>query len=171
MKYFLGGKNITFINRKIIDASANALFVEIVNALNSGDVKSTEKFLSQFINIIKQYAQDKKGEYSEISFSSLESVKSYIDHNLEEKINLEELASIANINKYGFAKKFKFSVGMSPMNYVLMKKIFSSKKTITNYSNLTNIAFDYNFTDMAHFSKTFKRFVGLSPKIYQKSVF
>jgi len=77
---------------------------------------------------------------------------------------------LANINKFGFVKKFKASTGMTPMNYVLMRKIFSSKKMISSNSELTTIAYQYNFTDMAHYSKTFKRFVGISPRKYQESL-
>ena len=77
---------------------------------------------------------------------------------------------IANLNKFGFAKKFKIFTGMSPMNYILMRKIFSSKKLISPNSELTKIAYQYNFTDMAHYSKTFKRFIGISPKKYKETI-
>ena len=56
------------------------------------------------------------------------------------------------------------------MNYVLMRKIFSSKTLIKSNLELTEVAYQYNFTDMAHFSKTFKRFIGISPKSYQESI-
>lgn len=59
---------------------------------------------------------------------------------------------------------------MTPMNYVLMKKVFSSKKDIHSNSELTEVAYRYNFTDMAHYSKTFKRFIGISPKKYRESI-
>ena len=88
----------------------------------------------------------------------------------EDKFELNELSKIANINKFGFAKKFKTFTGMTPMNYILMRKIFSSKKAISSNSELTEIAYQYNFTDIAHFSKTFKRFIGISPKQYKKSI-
>ena len=51
-----------------------------------------------------------------------------------------------------------------------MKKAFSSKKLINPSTELTKIAYQYNFTDLAHFSKTFKRYVGISPKNYQKNI-
>jgi len=43
------------------------------------------------------------------------------------------------------------------MNYILLKKIFSAKDLITTSTDLTKKAHQYNFTDLAHFSKTFKR--------------
>jgi AraC-like DNA-binding protein len=56
------------------------------------------------------------------------------------------------------------------MNYVLMRKIFSSKALIKSNIELTEVAYQYNFTDIAHFSKTFKRFIGISPKRYKESI-
>ncbi len=84
-------------------------------------------------------------------------------------MTLDQLAKIANINKFGFAKKFKLSTGMSPANYILMKKIFASKELIDKNTELTQLAFEFDFSDLAHFSKTFKRFVGLAPRKYQNS--
>jgi len=167
MKYLLNGKNITFLNRKIISLNANLLFIELKNAIGTNNIKKIEALLSKFVHVIKHYSQDKKEEYSEFNISNFNTICDYIENNLTEKFNLEELSKIANINKYGFAKKFKTSTGMSPMNYILMKKIFSSKKLITKSSELTQIAYNYDFYDLAHYSKSFKRYIGISPKKYQ----
>ncbi|MTI32332.1 AraC family transcriptional regulator [Xanthovirga aplysinae] len=170
MKYLLGGINIIFINRKINNREANQLFLQLKNALDLKDIQTIENLLIQFVNILKEYSEEKAGEYSELGFNNLNHVNNYIESHIAHKLSLEELSNVANINKYGFAKKFKASTGMTPMNYVLMKKVFSSKKLITPNTELTQIAYDYNFSDMAHFSRTFKRYIGISPKSYQKNI-
>ena len=111
-----------------------------------------------------------KNEYSELNLNSFRQINNYIETHIYDKFSLNELSKIANINKFGFAKKFKASTGMTPINYILMKKVFSSKKLINTKTELTTIAYQYNFTDLAHFSNTFKRFVGISPKNYQQSI-
>lgn len=170
MKDILNGKNIKFTNRKIKSKKANKLFVKLKNAINKQEVKNIEFYLQQFINTIKSYSQETEEEYFELTIKDFEQINSYIEKNIYEKFNLNELSKIANINKFGFSKKFKASTGMSPINYILMKKVFSSKKLIDFNTELTTIAYQYNFTDLAHFSKTFKRFVGISPKSYQQSL-
>ena len=167
VKYIFNGQNIFFTNRKISNPKANLLFIELKEAIDSNDLFKTEQLVFQFLNILKYYSDEKKEEYSELNFNSLNNINTYIDNNITNKLNLEELSKVVNINKFGFAKKFKASTGMSPMNYILMKKIFSSKKIITPNSDLTQIAFDYEFSDLSHFSNTFKRYVGISPKEYQ----
>jgi len=170
MKHVLNGKNIEFLNRQITNKKANKLFLDLKNALNTKNPKTIEFRLFQFINILKTYSQENKNEYSELNFDSFNIISDYIEKHIYDKFCLNQLSKMANINKYGFAKKFKVSTGMTPMNYILMRKIFSSKRLINPSSELTEIAYQYNFTDMAHFSKTFKRFVGISPKKYQKTI-
>ncbi len=168
MKYLVNGKNIIFNNRKIYDYKANTLFTQISKAIDEKDFEKTEQLLTDFIHIIQQYSQEKKENYKGLNFKLLHNIDDYIEHNITKKFNLDELAKITNINKFGFAKKFKLSTGMSAMNYIQMKKIFSSKSLITKQSELTQLAIDYNFSDLSHYSKTFKRYVGISPKAFQK---
>ena len=170
MKYVLNGENILFLNRKINSEKANKLFVELKTALETQDSKTIKYQLFQFVESLKPYSQKNENEYSKLNFDHFKQTDRYIENHICDKFCLNELAKIANINKFGFVKKFKTSTGMTPMNYILMRKIFSSKKLISKNSELTDIAYQYNFTDMAHFSKTFKRYIGLSPKKYQENL-
>ncbi|CAM4390501.1 AraC family transcriptional regulator [Zobellia nedashkovskayae] len=170
MKYLLNGKNIKFINRQINSTKANKLFIELLDALDTKNEDKVAHCLSQFVAVLKFYSEENKTEYSGLNFNSFNQINTYIEDHIYDKFQLNELSKIANINKFGFAKKFKGFTGMTPMNYILMRKIFSSKKSINSNSELTEIAYKYNFTDMAHFSKTFKRFIGISPKTYKESI-
>lgn len=170
MKYVLNGKSIKFINRQITSDKANKLFLALKKSLDIKNDKMIENCLSQFINTLKLYSQEKQSEYSELDFKGYHQISSYIENHIHDKFSLNELSKVANINKFGFTKKFKVLTGMTPMNYVLMRKIFSSKALIKSNLELTEIAYKYNFTDMAHFSKTFKRFIGISPKKYKENI-
>lgn len=169
MKYFLGGKNVIFYQRKINDVYANYFFSLIKEAIDTNNASVIEPLLMKFINRLKIYSIIKDEDYCTIKFNSLIEISAYIDTNISNKFNLDELAKIVNLNKYSFIKRFKATTGMTPMNYILMHKIFSAKKLITSDSDLTQIAFDYEFSDLAHFSNTFKRYIGVSPKVYQKN--
>jgi AraC-like DNA-binding protein len=170
MKYALKGKNIKFINRQIDSTKANDLFLELKGALALKNDEKIELYLTQFTNTLEKYSQENKTDYMGLNFNSYHQINSYIEDHIYDKLSLEDLAQIVHINKFGFAKKFKALTGMTPMNYVLMRKIFSSKALIKSNLELTEIAYQYNFTDMAHFSKTFKRFIGISPSKYKESL-
>jgi len=170
MKYMLNGKNITFLNRKINSIKANELFIKLKKAIDINSPGKIEFYLRQFVNNLKYYSQKNEKECLEINFKEFNEINLYIEHNICEKFCLNKLSKMANINKFGFAKRFKAVTGMTPMNYILMKKVFSSKKLINSNTELTEIAYYYNFTDLPHYSNTFKRFVGISPKNYQQSI-
>lgn len=170
VKTLLGGKSIKFSNRQITSNKANKLFLAVKDALETKDDEVIQHNLSKFLGLLKSYSEEYEKEYSEIKYQNFNQINNYIESHIYDKFSLDTFSKLANINKFGFVKKFKASTGMTPMNYVLMKKIFSSKKLITSNSELTTIAYQYNFTDMAHYSKTFKRFVGISPRKYQESL-
>lgn len=170
MKYLFDGKNIFFSNRKINSQKASQKFAQLTKAMDTENPESIEFFLHQFVNTLQPYSQEDEKEPSGLNFDDFHQVNSHIENHIYDKFCLNELSKMANINKFGFIKKFRASTGMTPMNYILMKKIFSCKNRITPNAALTEIAYQYNFTDMAHFSKTFKRYIGLSPKMYKESL-
>lgn len=170
MKYFLNGKNIIFKNRQINSKLVNQLFLNLKNALNLQNDKLIEFHLLQFVISLQSYSQESEKEYYKLNFKNFNTINDYIENNISDKFCLDELAKMANINKFGFVKNFKATSGMTPINYILMKKIFASKKLIVPQMELTELAYQYNFADVAHFSKTFKRYIGLSPKKYQESL-
>jgi len=170
MKSVFDGKTISFTNRKITNDQANQYFLDLKESIVKGDKNLIEQKLKNFIELLKSHYEETEVEHSELDFSSFKSINLHIEKHIQEKFNLTELAKMAMINKYGFAKKFKSSTGMTPMNYILMKKIFSAKSLIKANSDLTKIAHQYNFSDLAHFSKTFKRYIGISPNSFKESL-
>lgn len=170
MKFLLNGQNIKFTNRIINSKKANQLFMDLKYAMDTRNSDVIEFSLKQFVNTLKIYSQVNPKEYSEQNLYGFKDVNNYIEHNICDKFCLVELSKMANINKYGFVKKFKASTGMTPMNYILMKKIFSSKTLINPNMELTELAYQYNFCDLAHFSKTFKHYIGISPKKFKDNL-
>lgn len=166
MKYYTQ-ENIIFNQRKIQDVQVSSKFLALKKSIETGDQQHIHSSLKQFIELIKPYSNFKNENYASLNFAEFENLEEYIEQNIFEKFDLSTLAQLTNSNKYGFVKKFKLFTGMSPMNYIIMRKIFLSKSSIAPNTNLSELAYKYNFTDLAHFSKTFKRYIGVPPKTYQ----
>ena len=96
---------------------------------------------------------------------------SYIDDNIYRKITLGQLAKEFNLSPYHFCRVFEKYFHMTPMRYVLMKKIEISKYLLTyTQDTLSGIASSLNFADQSHFSKTFKQFQKESPLAFRKKL-
>ncbi len=98
-------------------------------------------------------------------------VKNYIDAHLEEDIRLEDLARAVHLNKFYLAHIFKESYGVAPMRYLTEQRILKAKNMLeqTDYS-ISTLAQAMGFSSANYFSQSFKKYTGLTPIQYRRSV-
>lgn len=107
-----------------------------------------------------------------LSSLQLRQVVEYVHEHLTEELSLIDLAEPMNLSAFHFARLFKNSLGFSPHQYVLQNRVARAKKLIavSTKPNLTDVGLQVGFYDQAHFTKAFKRVVGVSPKCFFKQV-
>ncbi len=93
----------------------------------------------------------------------------YIKEHLTEKISIDKLVAKTSLSKSYFFKVFKNTLGMSPVDYLLVERIKFAKELIktTNYQ-VAEIAYKSGFSSPSYFSKQFKRFENISPGHFKK---
>ena len=98
----------------------------------------------------------------------LNRVLEYIAAKLHEDLSLAALAEVAGMNPYYFSRLFKQSTGLSPHRYVLEQRISRAQQFLRS-SDMTifEAGVRTGFADQGHFSKVFRRFVGVSPTEYR----
>lgn len=95
----------------------------------------------------------------------------YIEKNLTDDIDLENLASSACLSKYHFCRLFKKRLGITPMKFVTYMKIEKAKEIIQKDDiTISAVAIHVGFNDLSSFITQFKKFTGLTPYIYKKSL-
>ena len=99
---------------------------------------------------------------------SLNRVLEYIHANLGSDLHLKELADIADLSAFHFAKLFKRSTGRSPHQYVLQQRLECAKALLRNrHIGLSEVSLRAGFSDQSHLSNVFRRFVGLTPSRFR----
>lgn len=95
-------------------------------------------------------------------------IKNYIDSHYSDNITLDYLADIAHINKFHLVHSFSKQLGVSPINYLINKRIDESKSLLktTNYS-IRDISSIVGFSNSSYFSQIFKKTTGYSPLKYR----
>jgi len=97
-------------------------------------------------------------------------VKRYIDLHFKEPLSLEQLADKAHMNKYYLAHTFKEEYGVSPINYMITRRIVESKYLLAETDlTLTRIAQLLGFSSPSYFSQAFRKSQGISPIDYRNS--
>jgi AraC-like DNA-binding protein len=94
----------------------------------------------------------------------------YIASRLDKKISLTDLAKVAKLSPYHFARAFRRSFGESPHRYLVSRRIERAKTLLENPAvSVTEIAIAIGFADLTSFASAFRRSVGTTPSQYRRS--
>jgi transcriptional regulator GlxA family with amidase domain len=94
---------------------------------------------------------------------------SYIEKNLGTITSLNELSNHINASLSYLEASFKKSIGLSLMQYIIKSRInLATKKLIETKSSINQVALDCGFNSSTHFSNTFKKHMGFSPRYYRQ---
>ena len=92
----------------------------------------------------------------------------YIEDHLDSEIALEDLAAAVHLSAYHFARLFKASTGLPPHQYVIARRIERAKQLLRDDDlSLAQVAARVGFWDQGHFTRHFKRLVGVTPKHFR----
>jgi AraC family transcriptional regulator len=94
----------------------------------------------------------------------------YIEANLESKMDIDDLANVVALSRSHFSRAFKHSVGLSPMEYVVVRRVERAKLMISETREpLAEVALACGFADQAHLNRRFRDIVGISPGRWRRS--
>ena len=90
----------------------------------------------------------------------------YIESNLDKDINFEKVAKEVGMSAFYFHRIFSAVIGISPTAYIRNRRLTVAAQEISkNNYNIVDIAFKYGFESHEAFSRAFKNFHGLVPKM------
>ena len=101
----------------------------------------------------------------------LRRVKEHIDARIDERISVEALAGIANLSVCYFVRAFKQSVGLTPHDYLIRRRVERTMELLSATDlSLSEIALAAGFADQSHCARRFRQHVGMSPRAYRWSI-
>lgn len=101
------------------------------------------------------------------SFSFREIIESHYYSNT----TVEELAQLNNQSLSTFKREFKKIYKVSPATFLRQKKLDKALELLNSTDlRATEIAYECGFTNVSHFSKTFKNHYGVSPSMHKMNL-
>ncbi|EFH82669.1 AraC family transcriptional regulator [Ktedonobacter racemifer] len=96
-------------------------------------------------------------------------VTDFIQAHLSQDLTLEALAQQAGFSSYHFARLFRQTMGESPHQFVLRQRVERAQHLLKKTNEpLAHIALESGFANQSHLTRTFKRYLGLTPRGYRQ---
>lgn len=83
-------------------------------------------------------------------------------------MKIKELLQQLHISQSAFEKRFRKLVGTTPKKFASIVRFNTVLKDLGQEKSLTEICYDNNFFDQAHFIKDFKQYTGDSPENFKR---
>ena len=96
--------------------------------------------------------------------------EAWLHESLAAPVRLEDIARVAHLSPFHFARLFKRRFGHPPMTYLRNLRMQRARNLMRDHpeARIADIARQVGFEDPLHFSRAFKRATGMAPKAYQR---
>ncbi|WP_298775546.1 AraC family transcriptional regulator [uncultured Shewanella sp.] len=97
-------------------------------------------------------------------------VKQFLDDQPKVDVSLVELANLVNLSPCYLLRQFQRHFGLPPHTYQIQLRLRLAKQLIRMGDSLLNVALECGFHDQSHFSRHFKKTLGVTPGNFAKAV-
>lgn len=174
-------ENTLFLNEYPIiktTPSSRKKFLDLINDImeenklnQTGKDFMLQSYLTQFILLSIREKQQENTTVSENKKSTIsKEIQTYFHEHFSEKISLEQIAKNLYLSPFYISKVFKEEIGETPINYLIKIRLENAKDLLLKKQDLSikEISSIVGYDDAYHFSKSFKKYYGLSPAEYKK---
>jgi AraC family transcriptional regulator len=114
--------------------------------------------------------QPERGRDGALPQERLRAVVEYIEDHLGASPTLGQIAAVARLSPYHFARQFKAATGLPPHQYVIARRVERAQQLLQQDRDLSlaEVAARAGFSDQSQFSHHFKRLVGVTPGQFRK---
>jgi AraC family transcriptional regulator len=96
-------------------------------------------------------------------------IADHIRSGLGRDIRLTELADEAELSPHYFLQVFRNTFGTTPHRYLLQQRIEEAKRLLRrDGASIGEIGLELGFSDQSHFTRTFRRLTGTTPRRFRK---
>jgi AraC family transcriptional regulator len=96
-------------------------------------------------------------------------VVSYVESHLGTRIRTTDLAAVAQLSASHFTRAFKETFGETPLGYVSRERMrYAQDLMLRSGECLSQIALTCGHCDQSHFTRVFRRKVGMSPRAWRR---
>ncbi|MEK6280840.1 MAG: AraC family transcriptional regulator [Acidobacteriota bacterium] len=98
----------------------------------------------------------------------LKRVMAFIAEDYESDLSLDDLARVAGMSTFHFAREFKRTTGTTPHQYLIKVRVDRAKAMLTGSEMpLVEVSSRSGFSHQSHFTRLFRKLTGTTPQSYR----
>jgi AraC family transcriptional regulator len=156
----------------LIQQIAFALLDESKSETPAGKLYADSLIQTLTLHLLKNYsnaASVQENINGGLSGYRLRRVQEFINANLEEDLSLAELAEVADLSQFHFARAFRKSTGQTPQHYLMEQRIERAKQLLSRDDlPIVEISLRTGFKNQSHFTTLFRKFTNSTPKLWRE---
>jgi AraC-like DNA-binding protein len=148
--------------KALIDAASR----EMTERLKGYQIMVVSYFL-QFLALFSR-AYDEKNQHPSSYGANVIKLFEYVKEHYRAPLSMEQLIKISGMSESHIHRIFKNHFGCSPFQYISQLRLSAAKDDLLLTSkSITEIALDMGFNDSNYFTRSFRKYLGLSPRDYR----
>ena len=119
-----------------------------------------------FLDYLLRSAADEQLEHgSKLREFYIHEALTYIEHNFQNEITIEDIAGVCGLNRTYFGKIFKEALGKTPQEFLLNYRMRKAAELLKLTSlSIGDVGLAVGYANQMHFSRAFKNNYGISPR-------
>jgi AraC-like DNA-binding protein len=153
-------QRVAEIMEQLLDAEGTQRIILLIEALST---------IANCKQLITLSSIGFKPDLVEVESDRINAIYEYSIKNFKRKIQLEEIAEVANISPNSFCRYFKSRTRKTYSQFLIELRVgHACKLLIENNQCIKRLCYESGFNNFTSFHKYFKMITGKSPLIYQK---
>ncbi len=124
-----------------------------------------QSFIVQLLSESSTLAATTRAAQHSLAPRRLKRVLDFIEANLADDIELEQLAALAGSSRYHFSRSFRDATGVPPYRYLIQRRLEVAKTLLLQEEfSIAQVSARCGFNSSAQFAVMFKQVFGTTPK-------
>lgn len=123
------------------------------------------------VHVLRRHARVRlrePGGAEALTFAQERRVREHVHQNLDASLTLDELAAVAGMSRFRFARGFRHSTGTTPHEFVVRARVGRARVLLERTGTpLFEVAARCGFADQSHLTREFRKRTGTTPGRYR----
>ena len=94
---------------------------------------------------------------------------SYINDNIFAELDIDAISAYVHMSKYYFCRRFKETVGVTVMQYILKTRLALAKDMLSaGNASIGEVSEHCGFSSLSYFCRVFKEETGMTPSRFRR---